>query len=82
MIFQRAIRRELLNTVGAVFTTLFTIVITVMLIRILGDAAAGQVASSDVVALLGFSALVYMPVIISLTAFIAVLLVVARSYQD
>ena len=82
MIFQRAIRRELLNTVGAVFTTLFTIVITVMLIRILGDAAAGQVASSDVVALLGFSALVYMPVIISLTAFISVLLVVARSYQD
>ncbi len=82
MIFQRAIRRELLNTVGAVFTTLFTIVITVMLIRILGDAAGGRVASGDVVALLGFAALVYMPVIISLTAFIAVLLVVARSYQD
>ena len=82
MIFQRAIRRELLNTVGAVFTTLFTIVITVMLIRILGDAAGGRVASGDVVALLGFAALVYLPVIISFTAFIAVLLVVARSYQD
>ena len=82
MIFQRAIRRELLNTVGAVFTTLFTIVITVMLIRILGDAAGGKVASSDVVALLGFAALIYLPVIISLTAFISVLLVVARSYQD
>ncbi len=82
MIFQRAIRRELLNTVGAVFTTLFTIVITVMLIRILGDAAAGRIASGDVVALLGFASLVYMPVIISLTAFISVLLVVARSYQD
>ncbi len=82
MIFQRAIRRELLNTVGAVFTTLFSIVITVMLIRILGDAAAGKVASGDVVALLGFSALVYLPVILSMTAFIAVLLVVARSYQD
>ena len=82
MIFQRAIRHELLNTVGAVFTTLFTIVITVMLIRILGDAAGGKVASSDVVALLGFAALIYLPVIISLTAFISVLLVVARSYQD
>ncbi len=82
MIFQRAIRRELLNTVGAVFTTLFSIVITVMLIRILGDAAAGKVASGDVVALLGFSALVYLPVILSMTSFIAVLLVVARSYQD
>lgn len=82
MIFQRAIRRELLNTVGAVFTTLFTIVITVMLIRILGDAAGGRIASGDVVALLGFAALIYMPVIISLTVFISVLLVVARSYQD
>ena len=82
MIFQRAIRRELLNTVGAVFTTLFSIVITVMLIRILGDAAAGKVASGDVVALLGFSALIYLPVILSMTAFISVLLVVARSYQD
>ena len=82
MIFQRAIRRELLNTVGAVFTTLFSIVITVMLIRILGDAAAGKVASGDVIALLGFSALIYLPVILSMTAFIAVLLVVARSYQD
>ena len=82
MIFQRAIRRELRNTVGAVFTTLFTIVITVMLIRILGDAAGGRVASGDVVALLGFAALIYLPVILSLTAFVSVLLVVARSYQD
>ena len=82
MIFQRAIRLELLNTTGAVFTTLFTIVITVMLIRILGDAAAGKVASADVVALLGFSTLNYLPVILTLTIFIAVLSVVARSYQD
>ena len=70
------------GTVGAVFTTLFTIVITVMLIRILGDAAGGRVASGDVVALLGFAALIYLPVILSLTAFVSVLLVVARSYQD
>ena len=82
MIFQRAIRRELRNTVGAVFTTLFTIVITVMLIRILGDAAGGRVASGDVVALLGFAALIYLPVILSLTAFVSVVLVVARSYLD
>lgn len=82
MIFQRAIRRELLNTVGAVFTTLFTIVMTVMLIRILGDAAVGKIAPTDVAAMLGFASLGYLPVILSLTAFIAVLTVVARSYQD
>jgi len=82
MIFQRAIRRELLNAVGAVFTALFTIIISVTLIRILGDAAAGKIASSDVLALLGFASLINLPVLISLSTFIAVLMVVARSYQD
>jgi lipopolysaccharide export system permease protein len=82
MIFQRALRRELISTAGAVFTTLFTITITVMLIKILGQAAGGKVASRDVVALLGFAALNYMPVILILTGFISVLLVVTRSYQD
>jgi lipopolysaccharide export system permease protein len=82
MIFQRALRRELISTAGAVFTTLFTITITVMLIRILGQAAGGKVASQDVVALIGFAALNYLPVILILTGFISVLLVVTRSYQD
>ncbi|GAA4027334.1 LPS export ABC transporter permease LptF [Actimicrobium antarcticum] len=82
MIFQRALRRELISTAGAVFTTLFTITITVMLIKILGQAAGGKVASEDVIALIGFAALNYMPVILILTTFISVLLVVARSYQD
>ena len=82
MIFQRALRRELLNSAGAVFTVLFSITITVMLIRILGQAAGGQVASQDVVALLGFTALNYLPVLLILTGFISVLLVVTRMYQD
>ena len=82
MIFQRALRRELLSTAGAVFTTLFTITITVMLIRILGQAAGGKVASQDVISLIGFSALTILPVLLINTGFIAVLLVVTRSYQD
>lgn len=82
MIFRRALRRELVSTAGAVFTTLFTITITVMLIRILGQAAGGRVASQDVIALIGFAALNYLPIILILTGFISVLLVVSRSYQD
>jgi lipopolysaccharide export system permease protein len=82
MIFQRALRRELVSTAGAVFTTLFTVTITVMLIKILGQAAGGKVASGDVVALIGFAALNYLPIILILTGFISVLLVVTRSYQD
>lgn len=82
MIFQRALRRELVSTAGAVFTTLFTITITVMLIKILGQAAGGKVASQDVIALIGFAALRYLPIILILTSFISVLVVVTRSYQD
>ncbi|HEX7636164.1 MAG TPA: LPS export ABC transporter permease LptF [Noviherbaspirillum sp.] len=82
MIFQRALRRELVSTAGAVFTTLFTITITVMLIKILGQAAGGKVASQDVIALIGFAALNYLSVILILTGFISVLVVVTRSYQD
>lgn len=82
MIFQRALRRELVSTAGAVFTTLFTITITVMLIKILGQAAGGKVSSQDVVALIGFSALRYLSIILILTGFISVLVVVTRSYQD
>ena len=82
MIFQRALKRELFSTAGGVFLTLFTITITMMLIRILGQAAKGRVASEDVIALIGFTALNYMPIILIMTGFVAVLLVVTRSYQD
>jgi lipopolysaccharide export system permease protein len=82
MIFQRALRRELASSAGAVFTTLFTITITIMLIRVLGQAAKGRVDSGDVMALIGFYALGYLPIILILTGFISVLLVVTRSYRD
>ncbi len=71
-----------MSIAGAVFMTLFTITVTMMLIRILGQAAKGSVASEDVIALIGFSALSYSPIILVLTGFVSVLLVITRSYQD
>jgi len=82
MIFQRALQRELVSNAGAVFTTLFTINITVLLTRILGQAAGGKVASRDVIELMVFEGLKVMPLLLILTGFIAVLLAVTRSYQD
>jgi lipopolysaccharide export system permease protein len=82
MIFQRALRRELAGAAGATFTVLFTIIVTWTLISILGKAAGGKVASGDVVLLIGFAALNYLPTILTLTSFIAVLMVVTRSYRD
>jgi lipopolysaccharide export system permease protein len=82
MIFQRALRRELFSTAGAVFTVLLTITITNVLIRILGQAAGGKIAYGDVVAMIGFAVLGYMPILLQVTGFVAVLWVLARSYQD
>jgi lipopolysaccharide export system permease protein len=82
MIFQRALQRELASTAGAVFTALFTISITLVLIKMLGEAAGGRVATNDVVALIGFKALNYLPILLILTSFISVLMVVTRMYQD
>ena len=82
MIFKRALQRELISTAGAVFMTLFTITITIMLIRILGQAAGGRVDSADVIALIGFAVLNYLSIIMILTGFVSVLLVITRSYQD
>lgn len=82
MIFQRALRRELASSAGATFTVLFSILVTWTLISILGRAAGGKVASADVVALIVFAVLNYLPTILILTSFISVLMVVTRSYRD
>jgi lipopolysaccharide export system permease protein len=82
MIFKRALQRELASVAGATFTVLFTFFVTWTLISILGKAAGGKVASSDVLALIGFSVLNYLPTILILTSFIAVILTVTRSYRD
>ena len=82
MIFQRALHRELASAAGATFTVLFTVTVTWTLIAILGRAAGGRVASGDVVALIAFQSLNYLPTVLILTSFISVLVAVTRSYRD
>ena len=61
---------------------MFAILLTIQLIRLLGQAADGKVASEAVVALLGFGAVNYLPTLLSLTLFVAVLMTLSRSYRD
>jgi lipopolysaccharide export system permease protein len=82
VIFQRSLLREFGNLAVAVFATLFAITLTTQLIRYLGQAASGKLLSEAVLALLGFSALNYLPVLLSLTLFISVLMTISRSYRD
>ncbi|OGA71177.1 MAG: LPS export ABC transporter permease LptF [Betaproteobacteria bacterium RIFCSPLOWO2_12_FULL_68_20] len=82
MIFHRALLREFASLAGAVFLTLFAISLTTRLIRLLGQAAGGRIPSDAVIALLGFFALYALPVLLSLTMFISVLLTLTRSWRD
>ncbi len=82
MIFRRVLLKEFGNLALAVFATLFAITITTQMIRLLGQAAGGGVLTSAVLPLLGFSALNYLPVLLSLTLFISVLMALTRSYRD
>jgi len=82
MIFHRALLREFAQLATAVFLSLFLIAITTRLVRLLGQAAGGKIPTDAVVAFLGFFALNALPVLLSLTLFVTVLLTMTRSYRD
>jgi lipopolysaccharide export system permease protein len=82
MIFRRSIVAELTSMASAVFTVLFTIIFSVGLVRILGQAAGGRVDNQSVFELVALSALTWLPVLLTLTLFIAVLMALSRAYMD
>ena len=82
MIFRRALLREFTDLSLVVFVVMFAIIMVTQLVRFLGAAASGVVAPEGVIALLGFRAIYYLPVLLALTLFISVLLSLTRSYRD
>jgi lipopolysaccharide export system permease protein len=82
MIFRRSIVAELTSTASAVFTVLFSILFSVGLVRILGQAAGGRVDNQAVMQLVALTALTWLPVILTLTLFVAVLMTLSRAYRD
>jgi len=82
MIFKQALRRELSFTTGGVFLILVTIMITTLVIRILGFAANGSVNPKDALVLITLATLGYMAVLLTVSLFVAVLIVLVRWYKD
>lgn len=81
-IFQRALLGEFASNGSLVFAVLLGIVVVSQLIRLLADAVSGRIAVDGVLALLGFSAMNYLPVLLSISLFISILLTLSRSYRD
>lgn len=67
---------------GVVFAILLGIVVLSQLIRLLGDSVGGSLPVEAVLVLMGFSALNYLPILLSVSLFMAVLLTLTRSYSD
>jgi lipopolysaccharide export system permease protein len=82
MLFDTTVRKELARGFGATLVVILTIVLTMFLIRTVGQAASGVVAPQDVVLLLGFVALQHLPTMLALSLFIAIVLTLGRMYRD
>lgn len=82
MIFRRLLVNEFASSAGGVFTVLFSVVLAVGLVTILGEAAGGSVDSRSVFELMAYSSLTNLPALLALSIFIAILMVLIRSWQD
>lgn len=81
-IFHRALIGEFTGNGLLVSAVLLGIVAVSQSIRLLGDAVSGRIAVDGVLALLGFSAMNYLPVLLSISLFISILLTLSRCYRD
>lgn len=82
MLFDSTVRTELNRGFVATLVVILTIVLTIFLIRTVGQAASGVVAPQDVVLLLGYVALGHLPTMLALSLFVAVVVTLGRMYRD
>ncbi len=82
MLFHSSIRRELARSFGGTLLVLFTIVVTIMLIRTLSLATSGSVDPKEVMLVLGYTVLGRLHIILTMALFIAVVSVLSRMYTD
>ena len=82
MLFHSSIRKELARSFGATLVVLVTIVMTMTLIRTLSQASRGSVNPQEVLMVMGYTVLGYLPPILTLCLFIAIVGTLSRMYRD
>lgn len=81
-LFKRSVVAEITSHAGVVFSTLMVVWLSVLLVRLLGEAANGAIGADIVFGLAAFSSITALPVILAVSLFIAVLTTVTRSYRE
>ncbi|HYD33787.1 MAG TPA: LPS export ABC transporter permease LptF [Methylophilaceae bacterium] len=82
MLFKRSLQHELVTTAIGAFVVLLGIVLAQRVAYYIGVAAKGSLASDAINTLLGFTLIKYLPMLLSLTLFLAVLLTLSRWHRD
>jgi lipopolysaccharide export system permease protein len=82
MLFKRSFLQEFVSTTAGAFLILFGIVIAQRVTYYIGVAAAGSLASDAISTLLGLSMLKFLPMLLSLSIFLSVLLILSRWHRD
>lgn len=82
MLFHSSIRKELARSFAATLVVIVTVLMTMTLIRTVGEASRGVFNPADVMLIMGYTVLSDMPTILSLSLFIAILSVLTRMYRD
>lgn len=82
MLFHSSIRKELARSFGATLIVLATVIMTMTLIRTLGQASRGSFNPSDVILVMGYTVLAYMPTILTMSLFISIIATLSRMYSD
>jgi len=73
---------EIASHGGVVFSTLIIVWLSVLLVRLLGQASSGIIGADVVFSLAAFSSITALPVILTVALFIAVLTTVTRNYRE
>lgn len=82
MLFHSTVRKELARSFGASLVVLVTIVMTMTLIRTLSQASRGSVNPQEIMMVMGYTVLGYLPPILTLSLFIAIVGTLTRMYRD
>ena len=82
MLFHSSIRKELARSFGATFVVLVTVVMTMTLIRTLGQASRGSFNPSDVMMVVGYTVLTFLPNITTMGLFVSIVATLTRLYRD
>lgn len=82
MLFHSSIRKELARSFGATLIVLVTVVMTMTLIRTLGQASRGSFNPSDVMLVMGYNVLAFLPNIMTMALTVATIATLSRLYRD